>query len=336
MKIVAMLGVAAFMLVGCAQPYTVRTQTLEEVEQRLAAEKSAATPKLSADELAKYSEACAGAFPDAQNIRIHESAQTAGSNTVNVSLTTGWRSIVCSVNKTNMKVEKVLYAQQSLTLDEYRDLLRLAEAPAREAVKTAEKPTAPQPDRHATAKPADNDAKAILQEACNGISDSSKRLECFRAIQPAERAPASGAKVEVVRAFTDLKSILNAGTSYNSYSTQIEIAVKALGNFQSSAQTDEDKRAAAQLQESIDAHKDAQLFWQRDISWYARSSNSTAYPGGLPIEYTGTAYLVPKYGLRTQKSDFWGISTGLPRAQTLRAIWKVAEEKASAALSSLN
>lgn len=249
MKRVAMLGAVAFMLAGCAQPYTVRTQTLEEVEQQLAARREEA-------------------------------------------------------KKSPPKVEE-------------------AAAPAPIAP-----PPAPKPEQTAN--------NAILLEACNNIAESAKRLECFKAIQPAERSAASGAKAEVVRAFTDLKSILNAGTSYNSYSTQIEIAVKALGNFQSSAQTDEDKRAAAQLQESIDAHKDAQLFWQRDISWYARTSNSTAYPGGLPIEYTGTAYLVPKYGLRTQKSDFWGISTGLPRAQTLRAIWKVAEEKASGALSSLN
>ncbi|MEJ5149804.1 hypothetical protein [Comamonas sp. MYb396] len=205
----------------------------------------------------------------------------------------------------------------------------------REAERRNEKPTEETAAPVATAAsspppPANN---AILLEACNNIAESAKRLECFKAIQPSERSPASGAKAEVVRAFTDLKSILNAGTSYNSYSTQLESTVKALGNYKASAQSDDDKRIAAQLQESIDAHKDAQLFWQRDISWYARSSNSTAYPGGLPIEYTGTAYLVPKYGLRTQKSDFWGISTGLPRAQTLRAIWKFADDKANAALN---
>lgn len=244
-KKVMLIAVVVAAISGCAPTYTVRTQTLEEVEQRLAAEREEA-------------------------------------------------------KKAPAKIAEVA-------------------------------PTAPEV-AHPAAKPEQTASSTILLEACNNIAESSKRLECFKAIQPAERSPASGAKAEVVRAFTDLKSILNAGTSYNSYSTQLEATVKALGNYQASAQSDDDKRIAAQLQESIDAHKDAQLFWQRDISWYARSSNSTAYPGGLPIEYTGTAYLVPKYGLRTQKSDFWGISTGLPRAQTLRTIWKFADDKANAAL----
>ena len=172
------------------------------------------------------------------------------------------------------------------------------------------------------------EANDILLEACNNIPDPTKRLECLKAIpKSAPAAPAS----EVERAFNDLQAILNSGTSYNSYSTQIETAVKAANHFGRFANTPQQISAAKLFSESLEAHKDAQAFWQADIRWYAKRDNYITWPRGLPVELTGTSYLVTKYNLQTTKSDFWGLNRGLPKLETLTAIWAVANQRSDEA-----
>lgn len=224
---------------------------------------------------------------------------------------------------------------QTISLAEQHKIMEQVEA-ARQSEKAADSATQEAVkvvNAEATKAPSSSN-NSILLEACNSIVEQSKRLECLKAIPQGEHKAIADNRAEVARAFNDLQSILDAGTSFNSYSSQLETTVKALGNFKSKAKSEEDQKTSKLLGEAIEAYKDAQLFWQRDISWYARSSNKTSYAGGLPIEYTGTAYLVQKYNLYTQKSDIWGLSTGLPRAETLKSIWQAAGTKVKAAIGS--
>lgn len=331
MKKVVIALAAIAVLSGCAANYNGGISIAEQ--KRIEAEVEASR-QAAAQEFPRFVEICKTEFPDAANAKDDGNLNLSNQSAVNVALTSGWRNLVCSVNRKTLQVERVYYANQALSLAGYRDLLKLATAPAQQTSSVDAAVATPKIETTKPAQKTKPNANAVLLEACNNIADSAKRLECFKAIPQATQTQAS-ALSEVKRAFNDLQSILNAGTSYNSYSSQLESVVKALGNFKSSTEG-EDGRVVALLQEAVEAYKDAQFFWQQDINWYARSGNATAYPGGLPMEYTGTAYLALKYNLRTQKSDFWGLSTGLPRQETLMKIWSFSDFKIKAAFSDAN
>ena len=329
-----MIGASLVVLTGCAGVTSPYYGGLSQADQARIEQEVSASRNAAKNDFTSYANVCLENFPDAHSIGNDGGNHLSEQGSVNIELVTGSRKIVCSVGKETKQVERIHTGSQAMSLTDYKATpLSIIPVQPSAALADAQADTASIPSPAAPTPPVQAQASSdILLEACNNIKESAKRLECLKAIPKTAATPEASAKDEVRRTFTDLNSILNAGTSYNSYSSQLESVAKALGRYQASAQSEVDRKSAALLAEALEAHKDAQLFWQRDISWYARASNKTAYPGGLPIEYTGTGYLVPKYNLATYKSDFWGFSQGLPRAQTLRSIWQYADSKASVVL----
>lgn len=165
-----------------------------------------------------------------------------------------------------------------------------------------------------------------LIEACNAVPQEAKRLECLKAAM--NTAP--NANEPLRKAFADIKSSLDVGISYNNYQTALLDLAKAVAAFKESQADDAAKKLAT---EALGAYKDAGTFWEQAISFYARSDNSLAYGGGLPVGLTGMDWLVWKYSLPTARSDLLGLHTGLPVAATRSRIWEIAEDKATRSLA---
>lgn len=170
----------------------------------------------------------------------------------------------------------------------------------------------------------------VLIEACNAITEEAKRLECLKAAVGTASSAAPNANEPLKKAFADIQSSVDVGISYNNYQTALLDLAKAVAAFKVSPGDDAAKKLAS---EALDAYKDAGTFWERAISFYARSDNNLAYGGGLPVGLTGMDWLVSKYSLPTVRSDLLGLHSGLPVAGTRSRLWEIAASKASSAVS---
>lgn len=170
----------------------------------------------------------------------------------------------------------------------------------------------------------------VLIEACNAVPEEAKRLECLKAAVNNASSAAPNANEHLKKAFADIRSSLDVGISYNNYQTALLDLAKAVAAFKASSRDDAAKKLAS---EALDAYKDAGTFWERAISFYARSDNNVAYGGGLPVGLTGMDWLVSKYSLQTVRSDLLGLHSGLPVAGTRSRLWEIAASKASSAVS---
>lgn len=170
-----------------------------------------------------------------------------------------------------------------------------------------------------------------LIEACNAVPQEAKRLECLKAaMNTAPQTAAPNANDSLRKAFADIQSSLDVGISYNNYQTALLELAKAVAAFKEGPAGDAAKNLAT---EALEAYKDAGTFWERAISFYARSDNNLAFGGGLPVGLTGMDWLVSKYSLQTVRSDLLGLHAGLPVAGTRSRLWEIAASKASSAVS---
>lgn len=170
-----------------------------------------------------------------------------------------------------------------------------------------------------------------LIEACNAVPQEAKRLECLKAaMNTAPQTAAPNANEPLRKAFAEIQSSLEVGISYNNYQTALLELAKAVAAFKEGPAGDAAKKLAT---EALEAYKDAGTFWERAISFYARSDNNLAFGGGLPVGLTGMDWLVSKYSLQTVRSDLLGLHAGLPVAGTRSRLWEIAASKASSAVS---
>lgn len=178
----------------------------------------------------------------------------------------------------------------------------------------------------------------VLIEACNAVPDAAKRMECLKAAMGAAATPETDKRqvhVDVLkRAFGGMQAGLDIGTSYNNYQIAVLDLAKAVAAFRQDA-GEFAAPAMAQLNVSLEAYRDAGVFWERSIGFYAQRDNSLAYAGGLPVGLNNMEWLVRKYGLPTVRSDLLGLHSGLHVQNTRATIWAYASARYSEALRAL-
>lgn len=180
----------------------------------------------------------------------------------------------------------------------------------------------------------------VLLEACNAIGDSAKRMECLKAAVgtaagTARQADRRQAAVDALKkAFGNMQAGLDIGTSYNNYQVAMLDLAKAVAAFRQDA-GEFAAPAMAPLNASLEAYRDAAVFWERSIGFYAQRDHSLSYAGGLPVGLTGMEWLVRKYGLATVRADLLGFHSGLHVIDTRTTLWAYAGSKYNEALQAL-
>ncbi|MFN9473554.1 hypothetical protein [Acidovorax sp.] len=180
----------------------------------------------------------------------------------------------------------------------------------------------------------------VLLEACNAISDPAKRMECLKAAMGAAGTSAPQAERRQVavdalkKAFGNMQAGLDIGTSYNNYQVAMLDLAKAVAAFRQDA-GEFAAPAMASLNASLEAYRDAAVFWEHSIDFYARRDNSLAYAGGLPVGLTNMEWLVRKYGLPTVRADLLGFHSGLNVTNTRTTLWAYAGSKYNEAFQAL-
>lgn len=176
---------------------------------------------------------------------------------------------------------------------------------------------------------------SVLIEACNSIQEPAKRLECLKAAIDAsvgKKSNSAAAIDPLKRAFSDMQASLEVGISYNNYQVAVLDLAKSLAAYKIDA-GEEGSVNLPLFDAALEAYRDAGIFWERSISFYARRGNDLAYGGGLPVSLSGLDWIVGKYGLPTVKSDIWGLERGLPVQSTRIEIWRIAKAKADQGFS---
>lgn len=117
MKKLVWLLLAVIVLTGCVNARRFAMSPAEE--QRLIQQADARRQAL-ADRFPDFVAICLGQFPDGQDARNDGSTHMSDSGAVNVSMKAGGRDIVCSVNTSNMQVERIYQANLIRDLEEYK------------------------------------------------------------------------------------------------------------------------------------------------------------------------------------------------------------------------
>lgn len=189
----------------------------------------------------------------------------------------------------------------------------------------------------ATAQTRDRD---LLSEGCMQLGDVDKRLRCMRALEALEAAAGTGRPAVAApsagydglwRPFLAISAATETGVSYLQFGPLVQAAATELAVLRSRPMTDAETEAGDLLASALEAYRDSDTWWDRDIRFYARRDNSLSYGGGLPYDLVGLTYLVAKYGLPSYKADLLGFHQGVPRSVALRKMWGQAAERVAEA-----
>lgn len=150
-----------------------------------------------------------------------------------------------------------------------------------------------------------------------------------------DRGAAEDRAQDVFAAAEAIKSVINAGISYNDYSPYIQRLAIAVDAYRARAKLPEELAAADQLTKALDAFNDAREFWRVDIEFYSRRDSYYGYPNGIPVDMVGLRRIVDKYSIPTQNANWLGLQQGVPRSVALAQIWDVANGRVQAARLSI-
>lgn len=181
--------------------------------------------------------------------------------------------------------------------------------------------------------------QAVLLEACNGIADAARRLECFKAAMAAgagrSEGAASNASLEpLARALVGLQGSLSTGTNLISYRASLDSVARELAIYEREAPID---RAAGlrKVKQALEVYSDVERLWSADIEFFARRDNRIAFMNGLPYGLVGLEWLVKKYDLTTGRADLLGFNSGLNTANAMQSLWGRAKVAADEGLLAL-
>lgn len=154
--------------------------------------------------------------------------------------------------------------------------------------------------------------------------------------EPSKKEMAAKHAEQVFAAAQALQSVIDLGVSYNDYKPYVQKLAVELGAYKAAVKFPEEQRAVELLQESIDAYEHAREYWYADIEFYARRDNRIAYPDGLPMQMAGVSYIINRYSIPIQNSDWLGLNRGASRGTALSTIWQFAQGKISEAKAVLS
>lgn len=148
-----------------------------------------------------------------------------------------------------------------------------------------------------------NESKLAIEtllESCNSISETDKRLACFKAIQriSSEAKQELTTKQELEYILIDIKNQLSVGISYTNYSTTLLTLSKNIGHLKDKLQYTNQKSAAL-LDEALADYSNALSVWNASLM-----TKKIATPLGPAFDsgITNIAGIIKKYHLPTQES----------------------------------
>lgn len=142
-----------------------------------------------------------------------------------------------------------------------------------------------------------------------------------------ERAAIAKRFEPVFRAMTAIQASTETGLTWVQFGPMLQSAATEIALAAQTVASDQERAALAELDTAMAAYRDSATWWERDISFYARSGNSLAYAGGLPYKLVGgLEEMIGRWNLPTQRSDIWGLHQGVPRRAALVTMWTAAEQ----------
>lgn len=165
-----------------------------------------------------------------------------------------------------------------------------------------------------------------LLEACNGIQESSKRLECFKEIfrNQAPRTTSPSAKLKDV--VVSLDGALASSLSLSQFKTlRLELA-KELGLYKVSPNAS--LKVVELMNEALAAYTDAEKFWAISL----REGGSRGLLSPVDMVDLGLGSYVEKYQIPLVELNW---NKWVSRANGLSAIWSFAKSKTDQAIENL-
>lgn len=207
-------------------------------------------------------------------------------------------------------------------------------------------------DAHSTAKLPAPSTDVALQK-CEALKRQADRNVCITAViksatatpapaappPPPERSPeeiAISRAQPVFDAAETIKSVTNSGVSYTQYGPYVQALAIALDRYRSSTETQNERDAAATMNDALVAFQDAGRYWWKEIDFFSRSRNDQTYLFALPISAANTEEFVRKYNLPTRNADLFGFHSGVQRGLGVSTIWSYAVGKTAIARSILD
>lgn len=165
-----------------------------------------------------------------------------------------------------------------------------------------------------------------LLEACNGIQNSSKRLECFKEIfrtqAPAITSPSAKLKDVVV----SMDSALASSLSLSQFKAlRLELA-KELGLYKASPNASH--KVVELMTEALTAYTDAEKFWTINL----REGGSRGLLSPTDMVDLGMGSYVEKYQIPLVELNW---NKWVSRANGLSAIWSFAKSKTDQAIQNM-
>lgn len=165
------------------------------------------------------------------------------------------------------------------------------------------------------------ETKSLLVEACNAITDSSKRLQCLKAAISKQVNNDSQEVDELRKAFGKISAKTKAGINIRKYSDEVLDLAASYEAYKVSGAVDQ--RAAPHFEKAFDAYNDARTFWDsfiknsKDVTFVGRVAYATFYP---------INQLTQKYKLNVEQVM---LAKFVRLQPSLSTMWNIAEDEAS-------
>lgn len=176
-------------------------------------------------------------------------------------------------------------------------------------------------------------ASSILIEACNGIKEDAKRLNCLQEIMSSKSqnfAQTDNGIQDLKKTFASISGAVNSGINFQKYQAIALEPSKALSAL-TAINKDVEPDVIEYLTKSAEAYKDAETLWRAHI--YNGQDAGIMFGRILNYRMAGLDWLVKKYQLPTNTVLF---NENVPLNPSLSIIWREANANASKAMELLD
>ena len=176
-------------------------------------------------------------------------------------------------------------------------------------------------------------ASSILIEACNGIKEDAKRLNCLQEIMSSKSqnfAQTDNGIQDLKKTFASISGAVNSGINFQKYQAIALEPSKALSAL-TAINKDVEPDVIEYLTKSAEAYKDAETLWRAHI--YNGQDAGIMFGRILNYRMAGLDWLVKKYQRPTNTVLF---NENVPLNPSLSIIWREANANASKAMELLD